>query len=265
MKPLFKIFSLALFASVLLFSCSKNDEDIVPFTIPEDHSQVEMILEEMYRIGDRAQKGDLDYIFTAECGERTTDTNNVLNNFTLDFGEEGCMCADGKIRSGALSVAFNGDYDSVGTTMVFLSKNYFVDSFRVDGGVSMEYQGKNNLGQPFYSVEVDARIVKPGDVGSVILQGNRTRTWVAGNNSETFLDDVFEVSGSVEGESITNLDYTANIISNLRFELNCDYITKGEIKIDPIQEKSLIINYGGGDCDNKAIVNQDGSKREITF
>lgn len=92
---------------------------------------------------------------------------------------------------------------------------------------------------------------------------NRTRTWVDGTNTPyNVWDDVFEVTGGATGINRNGYVYTHTITNPLRVERACRFIVSGTVEM-LVNEKTVMLDYGSGTCDNKATITYNGKTTEI--
>jgi len=67
-------------------------------------------------------------------------------------------------------------------------------------------------------------------------------------------DDVYEITGDGNGTTRNDIDYTLEISTPLRVQLDCRWITEGIITLTPEGYQDRVLDYGDGECDNKARV-----------
>ena len=100
---------------------------------------------------------------------------------------------------------------------------------------------------------------------TMIWQSQRTRTWIAGENT-TFntdsingvKDDIYSVTGSGSGKSFNGTTFSANITEPLIISLQCRFITKGKAELSPGEQAIRYIDYGDGTCDAIAAITING-------
>lgn len=98
-------------------------------------------------------------------------------------------------------------------------------------------------------------IEKASSGGTITFISNRVRTWVAGETTLVWSDDIYEITGSGSGKNANGINYTMNIVEPLVKEVyGCPYITKGKIEIQPQGKALRKLDFGSGTCDNDATV-----------
>jgi hypothetical protein len=86
----------------------------------------------------------------------------------------------------------------------------------------------------------------------------RTRTWIAGQNTVELLDDVYLISGSGSGVNRNEVPYSLLITTPLRVEVGCPWIVSGVLQIIPGSLDVRTVDYGSGACDNQVTVSVNG-------
>ena len=96
----------------------------------------------------------------------------------------------------------------------------------------------------------------------------RTREWVVGENTSGILgwfDDVYKVSINSSGTNFNGASFTSKTTKPLQISLVCPWIEAGTIEFTPSGKLTRTIDYGNGDCDNKATVTIAGVSFPITL
>jgi hypothetical protein len=97
----------------------------------------------------------------------------------------------------------------------------------------------------------NAQIIKPN--GSVVSwSSERTRKQIEGINTPLRVDDKFEIEGYSFGTNASNKPYKLTILNPLLVSYGCSYIQKGIVKLERTGKKDAMIEYGNGECDDKA-------------
>lgn len=158
-------------------------------------------------------------------------------------------------------------------------EEYFVDDWGVAGTRSVANLGENNEGHLKYEVIVKNAVVTDPDGETIEWNSTRTRAWVEGRNTGFFtsngnggfmgwdgiLDDVYEITGTASGTNRQGIDFEINIIDQLRAQLNCRWITQGIIEIVPEGYDARRMDYGTGECDDKATLTLRNQEREVNL
>lgn len=183
---------------------------------------------------------------------------------TLDFGD-GCTGMRGHVRKGKIITVFTGRMREAGNTATTTFENYYFDTLKVEGSQVIANKTEGNNRKLTLTVQ-EGKLIAPS--GSYVTW-NRSRSWeqTEGNGTESPLDDRFSITGNANGKVVTassTSSWTEEIIQPLTREFICPWITEGQTKVvrDPF---TGILDYGNGDCDNKAVLTLNGFSIDITM
>ena len=272
-KKLFYLIAASLFLGSLFFtSCNKDetqglDEDI---TATQDNSDVERIFNNVSNIADEAynmgssyksglDEGDL----IGGCATITFDTSSFPKVITIDFGDENCLCPDGRYRRGKIIVTFTGPYRQPGTVITHTFASYFVNDNQVLGSKVVTNAGRNENNNLYYIIEVVGQIIKANGNGEIYWSSFREREWIAGEDTFYRLDDVYLITGTASGTSTGGFSFTMVITNPLRKEIGCRHMVSGTFEFTPGNRSVRILDYGDGECDNIATITVNGVTRTI--
>ncbi|MBC6490589.1 hypothetical protein ACFSQD_09715 [Flavihumibacter stibioxidans] len=186
---------------------------------------------------------------------------------TIDFGTTGCTGRDGRIRMGKIITVYTGPLIRPGSVAETSFEGYSVNGIKVEGQHRVE--NKSTSTQFTFETKVtNGKLTRPN--GNT-WTWNRTRTitqtdgwgtpWLAS-------DDVFTIVGNGSG-TVTIGDrtgtWTSTNVEPLVKRFNCRWIVKGKQAIQRNDGPEGIIDFGTGDCDNKATLTVNGVSREITL
>lgn len=268
------IFAIALGTGLLFTACQKDtttagDQDT---TFSNDDALAESIYDnvsdisdEAYDLGSSNLKSTDGKLFLSDCATITLDTTVSPKLLTIDFGEENCLCNDGKYRRGKILISFTGRYFEEGTVITTGFDNYFVDDNQVDGTKVVTNMGPNDEGKPYFTIEITGVIYLAEDGGTISWNASKTRTWTEGYDTKTRWDDVYLITGDAEGIRATGATWETEIINPLRKELSCRWIVSGTVEIRPQDLPVRLLDFGDGTCDNEATVLIDGVTYTITL
>jgi hypothetical protein len=195
-----------------------------------------------------------DGIRRLDCIESVAvDTLSSPMTLLIDFGTEGsCEDIDGVVRTGKIHCTFNGRYTDVGTTINISTQNYSVDGYSVDATQSVQFLGDNIEGIPAYDVHSEMELTAPGGGWTSVYSADQERLWVEGDISSWWIDDVYEITGSVNGINRNGTTYKAEIIAPLRMEVLCPFVIEGVVQVSPQDQILRTIDYGSGECNPTA-------------
>ncbi len=262
----------ALFANtVLMISCNREkgnskDNDT---EMSKDNSLAEFTYNDALNIADEASNvnsGDNlgNYKTASNCATVTKDTTANPRTITVDFGPTNCLCNDGRYRRGKVLVTYTGKYRDAGSVHTIGFDNYFVNDNKIMGSKTVTNMGFNASNQSYFSVVVNGKIIKANTTDSIVWSSNRTRTWIQGESTPTWTDDIYEITGNGSGQN-KNGSFTMNIIQPLVKDLSCTWFTSGKVELQPSGKLLRTIDYGNGSCDNSATVLINGNTYTITL
>jgi hypothetical protein len=260
---------------ILFTGCRKKEELDNDTSAAQDHALAEGTYNDVHNIADAAAinttsstglKSYASFWFSPCAVITRTDTAaDGSGTMTIDFGTTNCTCNDGRTRRGKINVAFTGHYRSPGTVITKTFDNYFVNDNQVMGTHTVTNNGFNASGHLTFNVVVNGEIIKANGGGTVTWTSNRTREWIAGEETCDWSDDVYLITGSASGTNAKGRSFTATIETALRKELSCRHFVSGVISITPDGKPTRTIDYGSGACDDIATVTINGNTYSITL
>lgn len=221
--------------------------------------------------------------FTSRSGLEKTDSTACFSvsvsplqtgvfpkTVTIDFGH-GCSTM-GHTRSGKITTVYTGRLILPGSSATTHFENYTIDDFSVSGSFKITNTATLSL-QKQFTVEIsDARLTRTD--GSYILWSSvRTEKQVEGNATETHKDDIFIITGTGHGQVKTGnfiFLWNSKIVEPLMKKFICHWIVKGQVQtlretLPASSQWQATLDYGNGNCDNKATVTVNGQSREISL
>ena len=264
---------------VLFYSCKKDD---TPVTASDnetqtsvDNSFAESTSNDVTAVSTQSEDNgvagtplDSSYGYhLGHCATLTRDTTSVPYKLTIDFGTINCLCFDGKYRRGKIIVLYTGHYRDAGSKHTITFEDYFVNNYKVEGNQTVVNNGRNAAGNLTFSVNV-SMVITDSTGKALTHTSTRLREWIAGESTWGFhawSDDVYKITGSASGTNFNGTSYTATITNPLIVSLSCRWIEEGTIEFAPQSKLKRTIDYGNGDCDNKATVTIAGITFPITL
>lgn len=192
--------------------------------------------------------------------------NTYPKTVTIDFGE-GCLCADGKFRKGAIIIHLTGPIRRPGSVMTITLRNFFLNRAHIEGTKTISNLSEN--GNIKFTVQVvGGKVTFPNGRGYQ-YQSLKYVKQIEGGNTRPFRDDVYSIEGRSKTEFNNGISVVLNTESPLIKKVACHWISNGTLKIK-INDRVLFLNYGApnnGDCDNKALLtwNNGNNQRLITL
>jgi hypothetical protein len=240
-----------------------------------DQARLERENNDVIAIADIAAKtGHNNLLKTTEMNElsgcATITHDTVLNLITIDFGNTPCTGIDGKNRSGKILVSYTGQYKDSGSNHSISFDNYVVNGNQITGSKTVSNMGTNNSGAYYYTITVTDTVwmgTVTSNNGFICWNGNRTRTWVSGYNTNTRSDDSYDISGTTTVRRLNGNMFIATITSPLRIAFGCAWISQGTIQFTPQNNtnNSRVLDYGNGNCDSQATLTINGVSYNITL
>lgn len=253
-------FLLAFFSFI---SCTKEDSLVATDNSPVVASaSIDLINELDIKTGnqisfDKLTAKQSGKSLTASCATVTMDpvTSTFPKTFYVDFGT-GCT-TNGIIRKGKLKVTFSNYITQTGSTMTIERVNYYVNGNKAEGKI--EYKNTTvNASIPQWTRTVTSGIFTDTNGEVYLNSGTHTIKQTAGVSTLNLDDNTYEMTEGTHTVSKQNgAKITLTVVESLVKNYNCDYVSKGKLKV----ENTLLngtIDYGNGDCDKNATYTQNG-------
>ena len=252
-----KYFLFTISLLITLYSCKNEDILTIPESIntqcAQDHLKVEQIFNHINKITEDIL---LENDQHKSCVKYSFDTININNNPTpviianFDQSEIGCIFFETKIMTGEIIIAYTNNYtDSLSTTYISFN-NYKVNNELIQGDVIITNQGRNDDGNICFIIEVNNATINTSN-GTINWETNRKKEWISGAETKfERSDDVYEISGSSNGNSVNGTDFSVEINDVLIMDLECTkcIIKNGVSSIIAENYPTQSIHYGENDC-----------------
>lgn len=191
---------------------------------------------------------------------------------SLDFGES-CVLDDGRIVSGRMMATYTGKIRDAGTSYTLTFVDFTINGKMLKGSKTVTNNGLNANDQLSYTTVVTDGVVEFTNGNVVTYESTRTRTWIAGMDTnfeddgiEGLQDDVWEITGSASGKNRSDNAYQVEITSPILRAVNCRWLTAGILELDAdIVDNTVVVDYGDGTCDDQAAVTVGLIQRNITM
>jgi hypothetical protein len=194
----------------------------------------------------------------------------------MDFGT-GCTGRDGRTRSGKIITEYTNRLIVPGAIAVTIFENYTVDSIKVQGKHTITNQSEiistNCITHSWKVTVVDGKLTKPNG-NYVEWRSTKTVTQIDGMCTPFLpLDDIYKITGGGNGKVRRGdllIAWNSEITEPLIKKFTCRWLVKGIIRIVRLNLTTnspwvATINYGNGDCDNKAMATINGVPHIITL
>lgn len=181
---------------------------------------------------------------------------------TIDYGT-GCTGFYDNTRSGKIIIEVTGPRREEGSKRMVVFDNYFFNDIKVEGTKLFENLGPNASENFVISVILTGgKLILP-DGKTIEREAEHQREWVAGFMTPNKWDDECLVTGSASGKNADGISYLRTIESALHWKRVCEFIVSGVVSIQREDAEPLKLDYGTGECDNKAVVSKGGESKEI--
>ena len=247
-------------------SCRKDEDPAGDTSASSDDAYAESIYDNVSNIGDEAyavssntlKSVEITRNYLSDCVEISLDTVSIPHALIIDFGEENCLCNDGKYRRGIIIVSFTGHFWRPGTVLTYEFDNYHVNDNRVEGTKVITNMGFNDEDNMYYSFEVIGVIYLANNGGTISWNSSMEVEWIEGIDTFILRDDVYLISGEADGIRANGYTWEREIINPLRKEIGCKHFVSGTVEMRPEGLAIRLLDYGNGECDNIATVIIDG-------
>lgn len=276
MKTFKIIFSALLISSLfILSSCKKDRDDLNDTTVASDNEQNETFSNDVMNIADNAAKTGSAGFRTSEeqevyevlstCATVTHDTIATPRVLIIDFGNTNCLCADGRNRRGKIIVTYTGRYFETGAIKTMNFDNFYRNDNKLEGTRTITNNGLDAQGRMNWTINAQNMKITKSNGKVHTWNSVRTRTMLAGNDTKTWTDDVYQITGNASGTNANGINYTANITKPLHRAMSCRWIDSGTIEITPEGKAMRTVDFGSGNCDDQATVRVRNKTRNITL
>lgn len=211
---------------------------------------------------------------TIRCFTVTTTHLSTTNSFpvtiVIDFGA-GCVGRDGHNRSGKIITTYTNRLLVPGAKATTTFENFYIDSIHVEG--THEISNIGTITELKLQVVVEnAKLTKPNG-NYTEWNSRKTITRLEGNLTPLPLDDVFSIDGEAHGKVKRGniiVAWNTEIVEPLIKKFSCRWIVKGRLRVARLNLSNTspwiaILDYGNGNCDNRAVLTINGVSHEITL
>ena len=183
---------------------------------------------------------------------------------TLDFGS-GCETR-GHTRKGKIIFTYTGKLNVPGKQVITTFENYSIDSFSIEGKHILTNTATAGANQKSFSVKIEnGKITNVNNGKWWTRNSDRQFVQTEGNGTDFFpVDDVFSITGNASGANSNNKAWVSEITSPLIKKFTCKWLVKGVLEVS-VNSTVGTLDFGNGDCDNKAKLTVNGVSKTITL
>jgi hypothetical protein len=199
------------------------------------------------------------------CANITVSPNDSTypKTITIDFGPDGCLCADGKFRRGAIVIHLTAPIRRPDAVMTITLDNFYLNRAKIEGTKVVTNLSEN--GNIKFTVQVlGGKVTHPNGRG-YMYDGIKHVKQIEGGATRELRDDVYSLEVRSKTEFNNGLVINLNTETPLIKKRTCHWINDGTLKIK-INSRILFLNYGApgnGDCDNKALLTWNNGSSQL--
>lgn len=189
---------------------------------------------------------------TGPCTEVSVAPNDgsFPRTVTIDYGA-GCICQDGKFRKGRIVLFFTAPIRQPNAVLTITLDSFYVNRKHVEGTKTITNLSAD--GKLKYSVQVSGGKVTWPNGRAFTHEKLKVITQIEGMGTRTIRDDVFSIEGRSKIEYSNGIVVVKNTETALIKPVACLFIVEGKLKIK-INRREFFIDFGTGECDNKALL-----------
>lgn len=206
---------------------------------------------------------------TVACFTVTITQLSTANRFPLraviDFGS-GCTGRDGRTRKGKIIVTYSGRLILPGSSASTTFDGYYINDTKVEGTHTITNSSTGSVKS--FTIDVANAKLTHSDGSFIQWNSSFTISQTDGTLTPIPVDDVFNLSGHTNGIAQKDnkvFEWSTAITSPLIKRFSCHWIVKGTVNIQKGNAAIAVLDYGTGDCDNKASFTVNGVVHEITL
>lgn len=207
---------------------------------------------------------DSNHCFVVTVKHLSQDTTFPVQ-ITIDFGA-GCTGRDGKIRKGKVITEYSDRLIYPEATATTTFDGFYVNDVKVEGTHQITNLSTSNALK--FEVSVNGKLSKENG-NFTEWTSTRSITHISGLATPFDpRDDVFGISGEASGFGKRGdkiFEWETAISSPLIKKFSCRWIVQGAIIFRKGASNECQVDYGNGDCDNKATLTVNGKARIISL
>lgn len=247
---LMRTITLAVLSLVLILTACQTEDQTYSTYASRDMALAQRITGDVWEVMDAVARDTEGIRSRLDCiASVEVDTLSFPATMTIHFGNTGdCTDLDGLVRTGRVHCTFTGRYSETGTVVTITTQDYTVDGYAVELTQTATNRGINVEGFPYFDITTNAEISPTSADWTTTFESAQRRFWTFGDISDWWIDDVYELSGTMQGVNRNGTPYKAEIVQPLRMEVLCPYVTEGVVEVSPDGQILRTLDYGQGEC-----------------
>lgn len=272
-KLTFIAFSVVLLASV---SCSRDEETTgIDQLLLSASSEIDQTNEIDFKEGidlttsqSTYENRSVEPILANECLTISVDNPGIgvfPKTYTLDYGD-GCTF-NGITRSGTLTITLTDYFMNTGSQMTIeRGDDYYLNGRKLEGTITYLNTTSNAAAPQWERTIANGGIVTLNN-NYFTFSGQRTVKMIAGLNTLTLIDNVYEISAGTHSVVNPSNGNTLNmaVIEPLIKKYACPNISQGKLSLQGVVLDG-VLDYGDNTCDNQAVyTHSNGNTYSVTL
>lgn len=256
-----------LILAVFFSSCKKEKSNIVS---AKDNAIVEIAVGDVFKVADNTFKqekltGKMQSSACATVTITPMDTTTYPKTIVVDFGPVNCLGDDGRIRRGKILINLSNKYKTAGSVATITTDGYYVNDYAVTGTHTITNNGLDSDGHINFILNASGCTITTPSGGSLTWESTRNYKWLEGDATLTVYDDVYTITGAGNGINSEGDAYTVTITTQLLRDMSCKWFKSGAIEVSNAGGGEMLLDFGGGTCDNAASVTINGETYNINL
>jgi hypothetical protein len=286
-------FILGLGVSLLIMSCSKEDNANADLTVEEAtiNARIDLANDD---VSDIVEEQESSTYANSVNGRSSEMPNSVLTTCatitrvpafgtpitpgtqvtkTIDFGTTGCLLNNGNFVKGKIIISFLFQPNAPSHTITYTFDQFYHNGILLGGTKTftrvMSVETPNSPSHPIVTMNMDLTATFPN--GNVYTRvGQRVREIIEGFDTPgVLLDNIYRVTGSWTTTYPNLNDLTSTITTPLNVKMSCITPQKPLLVSGVItfvrNGNSATLDYGNGVCDNLAVYTIGGNSYNIVI
>lgn len=271
MKKVSLFLSAIIALSLTFTSCEKDESADLSMNeemeVTEDDALMTDVFDDAFNDAELAEMEDgLKSASTIVCREvdREWSGDTLIITITYNGDCEAQIFNRTLSKSGKIIIKrFGGNRFQEGATRIITFENYYVNQVLVEGTQTVVSHGLNeDSTEVMYSIDLVGGKLTFEDGTVVTRDAQKTRLRFFGESWIDMSDDYWMIDGMSTGVNYLGNTYMRTI-STLTAMYTCRHFVSGLVQIEINDESPIALDYGDGECDDKATISKNGASREI--